>query len=54
MAEGFSYSFDIIYGGLEISKLQFLSKNILKNFSCKTFPIFGNETLDPDPDWYSA
>jgi hypothetical protein len=47
--EGFYCSFlGVLYGGLEISKLQFLIE-IKFNFS-----ILANETLDPDPESGSA
>jgi hypothetical protein len=43
-AEGFSCCLCALYGGLGITKLQFLSKNI--NFlSCKFFSIFGHQNL---------
>jgi hypothetical protein len=48
-AEGFSGSLTVLYGGLGMSKLQFIEKKI-KNSSCKLFSIFGHQTLDPDPD----
>jgi hypothetical protein len=50
-AEGFSCSLGILYGGLGISKLQFLIKKIEIKFQAKFFfsPIFGHQTLDPDP-----
>jgi len=47
----------VLYGGLGISKLQFLIKKIkIKISSCKFFSILGHQTLDPqlekmlDPD----
>jgi hypothetical protein len=56
-AEGFSSSMAVLYGGLEISKLQFLFKNIYKKFSavkCFTFWSAKVKTLDQelnsDPD----
>jgi hypothetical protein len=54
-AEGFSCSLGVLYGGLGISKLQFLIKKI-KNLlsSCKFFSILGHQTLDPDPESGSA
>jgi hypothetical protein len=45
--EGFSYSLDILYGGLGISKLQFLLK---KNRYEKNFQLSVIKSLDPDPD----
>jgi hypothetical protein len=44
-AEGFSFSLDVLYGGLGISRLQFL-KNLNK-ISGRCF--FFIKTLDPDP-----
>jgi hypothetical protein len=46
-SEGFSCSLGILYGGLGISKLQFLIKKIS---SYKFFSILGHQTLDPDPE----
>jgi hypothetical protein len=44
-------SFDVLYGGLGISKLQILiEKKIRKIFSTVFLLIFGIKTLDPDPD----
>jgi hypothetical protein len=51
--EGFSCSLDVLYGGLGISKLQFLMKKERKKiFSCIFFFILVIETLDPylDPN----
>ncbi len=48
------FSLDVLYGGLGITKLQFLIKNISIFFSCKFFLIFVIKTLDPDLDWHSA
>ncbi len=49
-AEGFSYSFGVLYGGLGISKLQFLIKKIEIKFpAINFFLILGHQTLDPDP-----
>jgi hypothetical protein len=48
-AGGFSCSLDVLYGGLRISKLQFLIKKITNFFNCKYLVI---KTLDPD--LYSA
>ncbi len=53
-AEGFSCSLDIRYGGLGISKLQFLIKKGFKKISAVFFSsIFGHQNpgsgLDPDP-----
>jgi hypothetical protein len=50
-AEGFSCSLDVLCGGLEICKLQFLIK-IQISFSCSFFIILVIKTLDPDR--YSA
>jgi hypothetical protein len=47
-AEGFSCSLGFIYGGLGISKLQFLIKKIKIKFPAVTFSILGHQTLDPD------
>jgi hypothetical protein len=50
--EGFSWSLDVLYGGLGINKLKVLIK---KRYRYKKnsavlyfFPIFGQQTLDPD------
>ncbi len=54
--EDFSCSLDVLYEGLEISKLQFLIKKYKFLFSCKFLQIFGHQNpgywigLDPDPD----
>jgi hypothetical protein len=49
-AEGFSCSLGVLYGGLGISKLQFLIKKIEIKFPFKFFfSILGHQTLDPDP-----
>jgi hypothetical protein len=54
-AEGFSCSLGVLYGGLGISKLQFLIKKIkIKISSCEFFSILGHQTLDPDPESGSA
>jgi hypothetical protein len=48
----FSFSLDVIYGGLGISELQFLINKIPKNIfvSSKFFvPILVIQMLDPDP-----
>ncbi len=45
-AESFSCSFDVLYGGKGISKLQFLIKNINYFFTCNFFhflPVFGHQ-----------
>ncbi len=48
-AEGFFCSLGVLYGGLGISKLQFLIKKIkIKVSSCNLFSIFGHQTLDTD------
>jgi hypothetical protein len=48
MAEGFSCSLDILYGGLGIKYLKFIYKK--KVFFCsKILQVFGIKTLDPDP-----
>ncbi len=64
-AEGFVYNLDILYGVLEIGKLQFLIKKNKKKFSAVIFFQFlvikawiririhiglQPQTLDPDPD----
>ncbi len=41
--EDFSCSLGVLYGGLGISKLQFLIKKIYIFFCCKFFPIFGHQ-----------
>ncbi len=54
-AEGFSCSLDVFYGGLGISKWQFLKKKT--KFSAELiFKFLAMKTLDPDldPDWYSV
>jgi hypothetical protein len=52
MAEGFFCRLEVLYGGQEISKLQFLIKKMSNIFSCKIFPILGHQNpgsgLDPD------
>jgi hypothetical protein len=49
-AEGFSCSLGVLYGGLGISKLQFLIKKIEVKFpALNFFSILGHQTLDPDP-----
>ncbi len=59
-AEGFSWSLDVLYGGLGISKLQFLIKKVLHFFvaTVNFFQSFGHlnprSGLDSDPDRYSA
>jgi hypothetical protein len=41
----------VLYGGLGISKLQFLIKKIEVKFpAINFFSILGHQTLDPDPD----
>ncbi len=51
-AEGFSCSLDVLYGSLEISKLQFLiKKKIQTNFQLSSIflsSVFGHQTLNPD------
>jgi hypothetical protein len=54
-AEGFSFSLGVLYGGLGISKLQFLIKKIkIKISSSKFFSILGHQTPDQDPGSGSA
>jgi hypothetical protein len=54
-AEGFSCSLGVLYGGLGISKLQFLIKKIEIKFpAINFFLILGHQTLDPDPESGSA
>jgi hypothetical protein len=54
-AEGFSCSLGVLYGGLGISKLQFLIKKIEIEFPAIIFfSILGHLTLDPDPGSGSA
>jgi hypothetical protein len=49
-AEGFSRSLGVLYGGLGISKLQFLIKKIkFKFLVVNFFTILDHQTLDPDP-----
>ncbi len=48
-AEGFTCSLGVLYGGLGISKLQFLIKKIEIKFPA-IFSILGHQTLDPDPE----
>ncbi len=50
-AEGFSCSLGVLYGGLGISKLQFLIKKIEMKFPAINFI---HQTLDPDPGSGSA
>jgi hypothetical protein len=48
-AEGFSCSLGVLYGGLEISKLQFLIKKIkIKYPAVNFFNYLGHQTLDSD------
>ncbi len=50
-AESFSCSLGILFGGLGISKVQFLIKKIRIKFpAINFFSILGHQTLDPDPD----
>ncbi len=50
-AEGFCCSLGFLYGGLGISKQQFLIKKIKIKFSAINFlSILGHQTLDPDPE----
>jgi hypothetical protein len=45
----------VLYGGLGISKLQFLIKKIkIKFLVVNFFPILDHQTLDPDPESGSA
>jgi hypothetical protein len=54
-AEGFSCSLGVLYGGLGISKLQFLiKKKEIKFPAINFFSILGHQTLDPDPESGSA
>jgi hypothetical protein len=49
-AEGFSCSLGVLYGGLGISKLQFLIKKIEIKFPALIFfSILGYQILNPDP-----
>ncbi len=48
-AEGFSCSLGVLYGGLGISKLQFLIKKTKIKFLVVNFSILDHKTLDPDP-----
>ena len=48
--EGFSCNLGVLYGGLGISKLQFLIKKIkIKFLVVNFFSILDHQTLDPDP-----
>ncbi len=50
-AEGFFCSLVVLYGGLGISKLQFLIKKFkIKVFRCKFFSILGHQTWIRNPD----
>ncbi len=52
--EDFSCSLGVLYGGLGISKLQFLIKKIWFYSSCKFFQFFISKPwiwMDPDPHW---
>jgi hypothetical protein len=53
-AEGFACRLDVLYEGLEISKLQFLTQKIFKTIFqlVNFFQYLVIKTLDPDPDWY--
>jgi hypothetical protein len=54
-AEGFSCSLGVLYGGLGISKMQFLIKKIKIKFpGVNFFSILGHLTVDPDPESGSA
>jgi hypothetical protein len=54
-AEGFSCRLGVLYGGLGISKLQFLIKKIEIKFKVLIFSsILGHQTLDPDLESGSA
>jgi hypothetical protein len=53
-AEGFSCSLGVLYGGLGISKLQFLIKKIKIKFLVVHFFNLDHQTLDPDPESGSA
>ncbi len=49
-AEGFSCSLGVLYGGLGISKLQYLIKKIEIKFpAINFFSILDHQTLDLDP-----
>ncbi len=53
MAEGFSCSLDVLYGGLGIYKLQFWIEKEEKKISIVRYfflPFLVMKTLDPDPD----
>jgi hypothetical protein len=48
--EGFSCSLGVLYGGLGLSKLQFLIKKTEIKFpAINFFSILGHQTLEPDP-----
>ncbi len=49
-AEGFSFSLDVLYEGLGISKMQFLIKKDTTCFSAVFVSILFVNTLDPDPE----
>jgi hypothetical protein len=44
----------ILYGGLGISKLQFLIRKIEIKYPAIIFSILSHQTLDPDPESGSA
>ncbi len=44
MAESFSCSLNVLYGGLGIGKLQFLIRKGEKKFQLCFFPIFGHKS----------
>ncbi len=50
----FSCSLEVLYGGLGISELQFLSKIYSPFFQLHIFFNLNIKTLDLDLDWYSA
>jgi hypothetical protein len=50
MAEGFSSSLDVLYGGLGISKLKFLINCIILVIKTLDPESDSLEMLDPDPD----
>ncbi len=54
-ADGFSWSLEVLYGGLGISKMQYLIQKISIFFSCKFVPILGhkNPGFGLDLDGYS-
>ncbi len=53
-AEGFFCNLEILYGGLEIGKLQFLIKFFFSGVIFFKFLVIKALDPDPDPDWSPA